>query len=124
MFVYHFVDPELKVDLRFKKEGKVENGAVDFEIGDIGTSAHWHWRLKKISCEHVRFLLSFVHYWIFLIFLAAVQIWGKDKHINIKAVMLLIGLEVLEEGFFCFPGRDWEGVCRKLLSLGKLYQRF
>ena len=26
-------------------------------------------------------------------------------------------LEVLREGFFCFPVRDWEGVCRKLLSL-------
>ena len=33
-------------------------------------------------------------------------------------------LEVLWEGFFCFPGREWEGVCRKLLSLVKLYQRF
>ena len=31
--------------------------------------------------------------------------------------MLLICLEVLREGFFCFPMRDWEGVCRKLLFL-------
>ena len=31
--------------------------------------------------------------------------------------MLLMCLEVLREGFFCFPVRDWEGVCRKLLSL-------
>ena len=39
--------------------------------------------------------------------------------------MLLICLEVLREGFFCFPVkgkdweflRDWERVCRKLLSL-------
>ena len=35
---------------------------------------------------------------------------------HIKAVMLLICLEVLGEQFFCFPGGDWEGVCRKLLS--------
>ena len=34
-----------------------------------------------------------------------------------KAIMLLMCLEVLREGFFCFPVRDWEGVCRKLLSL-------
>ena len=27
--------------------------------------------------------------------------------------MLLMCLEVLSEGFFCFPVRDWEGVCRK-----------
>ena len=26
-------------------------------------------------------------------------------------------LEVLREGFFCFPVRDWKGVCRKLMSL-------
>ena len=31
--------------------------------------------------------------------------------------MLLACLEVLREGFFCFPVRDWEGDCRKLLSL-------
>ena len=43
---------------------------------------------------------------------------------QIKAVMLLICLEVLGEGFFCFPERDWEGACRKLLSLVKLYHRF
>ena len=41
-----------------------------------------------------------------------------------KAVMLLMCIEVLGEEFFCFPVRDWEGVCRKLLSLVKLYQRF
>ena len=44
---------------------------------------------------------------------------------HIKAVMLLMDPEVLREGFFCyFPVRDWEGVCRKLLSLVKLDQRF
>ena len=31
--------------------------------------------------------------------------------------MLLMCLEVLREEFFCFSMRDWEGVCRKLLSL-------
>ena len=35
--------------------------------------------------------------------------------------MLLMCLEVLREGFFCFPVRDWEGVCRKLLSLIFIY---
>ena len=49
MFVYHFVDPDLRVEIIFRKEGTVENGGIDFEIGDIGTSAHWYWRLKKFS---------------------------------------------------------------------------
>ena len=31
--------------------------------------------------------------------------------------MLLICIETLREGFFCFPVRDWKGFCRKLLSL-------
>ena len=31
--------------------------------------------------------------------------------------LLLLCLEVPREGFFCFPVRDWEGVCRKLLPL-------
>ena len=43
---------------------------------------------------------------------------------HIKAAMLLMCLEVPGEGFFCFPGRDWEEVCRKLLSLIKLNKRF
>ena len=31
--------------------------------------------------------------------------------------MLLMCLEVLREGYFCFAVRDWEGVCKKLLSI-------
>ena len=30
--------------------------------------------------------------------------------------MLLICIEVLRGGFFCFPVRDWEGFCRKLFK--------
>ena len=33
MFVYHFVDPDLRVVIIFRKEGTAENGVVDFEIG-------------------------------------------------------------------------------------------
>ena len=36
MFVYHFVDPDLRVEIIFRKEGTAENGGIDFEIGDIG----------------------------------------------------------------------------------------
>ena len=49
IFVYHFVDLDLKVEVISRKEGTAENGGIDFEIGDIGTSAHWYWRLKKIT---------------------------------------------------------------------------
>ena len=49
MFVYHFVDPNLRVEVTFRKEGIVENGGVDFEIGDTGTSAYWYWVLKGHS---------------------------------------------------------------------------
>ena len=42
MFVYHFVDPELRLQLLFVKKGAAENEGVDTETGDIGTSTHLH----------------------------------------------------------------------------------
>ena len=48
----------------------------------------------------------------------------NDLPCGIKAVISLMCLEVLGKVFFCFPVRDWEGFCRKLLALVKLYQRF
>ena len=38
MFVYHFVDPDLRVEIFFEKDRAAERGGVGFEIGDIGTS--------------------------------------------------------------------------------------
>ena len=46
MFVYHFADPELRIEMFFQKEGTAENGGVDFEIVYIGISGHLHWWLK------------------------------------------------------------------------------
>ena len=40
MFVYHFVNPDLKEEIIFTKEKGTENGGIDFEIMDIDTSAH------------------------------------------------------------------------------------
>ena len=48
-FVYHFVDPD-RMGF-FRNEETAENVGIDFDIGEIGTSAHWLWRLKKISCR-------------------------------------------------------------------------
>ena len=53
IFVYHSVDPDLKVGVIFRKEGTVENGGIDFQIGDIGTSANWYWRLKQIAFKRL-----------------------------------------------------------------------
>ena len=49
IFVYHFADSDMRVEIIFRKKGTAENGDIDFEIGDIGSSAHWYWRLKKNS---------------------------------------------------------------------------
>ena len=51
MFVYHFVDPDLRIEIIFRKEGTAKKGDTDFERGDIGTSAQWYKRLKKFSCR-------------------------------------------------------------------------
>ena len=34
MVVYHFVDPDLRVEIFFKQAGTAVNESVDFEIGD------------------------------------------------------------------------------------------
>ena len=40
MFVYHFLDPDPKVETFFKKDEATENGGNNFEIWDIDTSAN------------------------------------------------------------------------------------
>ena len=42
MFVCHFVDLDLRVEIIFRKERTAENGRIDFEIVDIDTSVHWY----------------------------------------------------------------------------------
>ena len=42
MFVYHFVNPDLRVVVIFRKERTAENGGIDFEIVDINTTVHWY----------------------------------------------------------------------------------
>ena len=37
MTVYHFVDPEVRVEIFFKKGGTIETGEVHFEIGGSST---------------------------------------------------------------------------------------
>ena len=41
MFVRHLVNPVLRVEIIFRKERTAENGGIDNEIADIGTSVHW-----------------------------------------------------------------------------------
>ena len=59
MFVYCFFDPDLRVEIIFRKDGIAENGVFDFEIGDKGTSTHWSWRLKKMSGRAYSFFITF-----------------------------------------------------------------
>ena len=35
---HHFVHPDLRVEIFFKKEEATENEGIDFEIGDVRTS--------------------------------------------------------------------------------------
>ena len=51
IFIYHFVDLDLRVEIISRKEATTGNGSIGFEKGDIGNSAHWYWRLKKSSCR-------------------------------------------------------------------------
>ena len=42
MFVYYFVDPDLRVEINLRKEKTAESGGIDFEIVNIDSSAHWY----------------------------------------------------------------------------------
>ena len=42
MFLYHFVDSDVRVEIIFRKERTAEGGGNDFEIVDIDTSVHWY----------------------------------------------------------------------------------
>ena len=59
MFVYHFVDSDLRVEIIFRKDETSENGGIDFDIGyrdntlsykDIGTF-HTVLEVEEISCR-------------------------------------------------------------------------
>ena len=40
MFVYYFVDPDLRVEIVFRKERTAESEGIGFKVEDIDTSAH------------------------------------------------------------------------------------
>ena len=46
MFVYHFVNLDLMVEIIFRKKRTAENGGIDFEIVDIDFSAHWYYSMS------------------------------------------------------------------------------
>ena len=46
MYVYYFVDPDLRVETFFEKDGAAENGRIYFEKGDIDISGNLYMRLK------------------------------------------------------------------------------
>ena len=41
MFVYCFVDSDLRVEINLRKERTAESGGLDFEIMNIDSSVHW-----------------------------------------------------------------------------------
>ena len=92
--------------------GTAENGGVDFEIGDIGTSAHLYWRLGKTSYRAcLLFYYSFgdkkiafkspfdlyFHPFNIGLFSVAELLFKIEEKIHIKPVMLSMLLEVLRE---------------------------
>ena len=46
MFVYYFADPDLRVEIIFRKDSTAESGRIDFEIVDIDTSVHWYYSIS------------------------------------------------------------------------------
>ena len=40
MFVYYFVNPDLRLEITFRKERTAKSGGIDFKIVNIDTSTH------------------------------------------------------------------------------------
>ena len=57
MLVYHFVDPDLRVEIIFRKERTAENGGIGFEIVDIDTSTHWYY-LAPLGGQNIIWIFS------------------------------------------------------------------
>ena len=60
IFAHHLLDPDLIVEIFFKKKGAVEYECADFEMVDLGTSAHVCWRFKKVSCRTCLLMYCFL----------------------------------------------------------------
>ena len=135
IFVYHFVDPDLRVEIFFERgdsrkwkrwfwnRGYRHLWTLVLEVeGNFmqGLFFTTFWVTKKIAlkalltCTFIRSLLNSFD----------LPSYSSESRKRYTLRLLLMCPEVLEEGFSCFPGRDWEGVCRKLLFLVRLYQRF
>ena len=60
MFVYHFVDLDLRVEIISRKEGTAESRWIGFEIGDVGTST----QLLEVEENFIQSLSAFLlHFW-------------------------------------------------------------
>ena len=59
MFLYHFIDPDLRVEI-FEIERVTKKGRIDFEMGNWDICTHLHWGLKKISCRFCLFFCLFL----------------------------------------------------------------
>ena len=110
MFVYHFVNADMRVEI-FKNVG------VDFEIGDIDASTHLYWSLKKILCIAC---LLFYHFFGDNINSFDLPSYSSESRKSYTLSLLSMCLDALGKGFSCFPARDWESVSRNLLFLVKL----
>ena len=127
MLIYHCVDLHLRVETFFEKDEAAENGGVDFEIGDLPLLHTCIEGWRKFHEETVRSLIDFS--WQKIAFKSSLDLHfipsllRSESRKKIHTEVVITCLKAPEEGLFCFPGRNWEGVSRSLFSLVKLYQR-
>ena len=129
LFVYHFIDPDLRVKTFFQKRWSCRK---------------WRRWFQNRGCRHLCTLVLKVEENIMQSLSAPLFCLTGDRKYLLKALLtctfipsllnskwrknytlrlLLTYLEALEEEFSCFPRRDWEGDRSNLFSLVRLYQR-
>ena len=110
MFVYHFVNPDLRIEKFFKKDKAPENGGVDVEIGDMYNCTEG-WRKF-----HVEPFCSLIVFWWKKNLLKALltstfipPLLSSESRKKYTPRVLLMCLEALEEKFFLFSRERLDG---------------
>ena len=63
MFVHNFGDLDMMVEIFFENDGATKKGGIDFEIGDMGTSAHLFRGLEFKEIFLQSLFVFFVIFW-------------------------------------------------------------
>ena len=124
IFVYHFLILTWWCQTFSGKHKAVENGSIEFKIGDINTPAHLYLRLKKTSFR--AWLLFYCFWWLKIAFKILFGLYFHSSIIEFRIKEKIHSKVVVDvywgtEGtVFLFSWERLGGVSKNIFSLVKL----